>query len=167
MTGSCAGSQTLIWSSSGKLCQSEDSAVDKEEENCVPALFVHLEFLNFESVAWMGTAQVCHSYTCCLLLLFVFMLPWLAKPHSDLSHPFPKFIRIYKMTQVETEGNSSCLWCDSWGLLIYSLLLSRLFPHIWVFSRRLTVDFQSWKYVNELFYPAVLHFLIWIRHQMN
>lgn len=69
---------------------------------CQCYLPVHLEILNFGAVAWMGTAQVCLPYTFYVFFFFALLLffPWLTKPHSGLSHPFLKFIRIYRLAQV-------------------------------------------------------------------
>lgn len=38
----------------------------------------------------------------CIFFFFALLLffPWLTKPHSGLSHPFLKFIRIYRLAQV-------------------------------------------------------------------
>jgi hypothetical protein len=47
-------------------------------------LAVQLESLNFETVAWMGML-IFASIT-----LFIFMLPWMIKPNSDLNCPFIK-----------------------------------------------------------------------------
>lgn len=62
---------------------------------------VRLEILNFGAVAWMGTVQVCLPYMfCAIFYALLLFFPLLTKPHSDLSHPFLKFIRIYKLAQV-------------------------------------------------------------------
>lgn len=72
---------------------------------CQCSLPVHLGILNSGAVTWMGTAQVCLPYTfyvVVVVVVFALLLffPWLTKPYSDLSHPFLKFIRIYKLAQV-------------------------------------------------------------------
>ena len=69
---------------------------------CQCCLPMHLGILNSGAVAWMGTAQVCLPYMFYVGFFFALLLffPWLTKPYSDLSHPFLKFIRIYKLAQV-------------------------------------------------------------------
>lgn len=80
--------------------------MDKGEKICVSVLSA-CAFGNLEPggcYSWMGTAQVCLPYTFYVVFFFFFALhelfPWLTKPYSDLSHPFLKFIRIYKLAQV-------------------------------------------------------------------